>query len=275
MIEEIIDTIIQGDCLDVMRNMPDDSVDLIVTSPPYDNLRDYYGYTLAVPAMALEFMRIMKQGGVIVWVVGDATINGSETGTSFRQALTFMGAGFKLHDTMIWNKGSFTAVGTLKWRYASVFEYMFVFTKGAAKTFNPIKDRKNYNAGARLCRERGIRQVSGEVMPNNAWKNDRNRRIQPFGIRFNVWNMPGSNTQSDKSAFEHPASFPDKLAADHIISWSDEGDLVFDPMCGSGTTCKMAERLNRHWIGIDISPEYCDIARERIRIEQSQLKLAL
>lgn len=265
-----IDTIIHGDCLEVMATMPDEYVDLVVTSPPYDDLRSYHGYTLDVPAMIDQLWRIMKQGGVIVWVVGDATVNGSETGTSFRQALMFMDAGFNLHDTMIFAKDgpSYPEIN----RYYNIFEYMLIFSKGTPRVINLIKDRKNKRYG---------KSIRGTIT-NPDGSSRRNMQKSYYisaehGVRFNIWRYGCGNMKSNRDglSFIHPAPFPEKLAADHIISWSNEGDLVFDPMCGSGTTCKMAERLDRHWIGCDASKEYVDIANERIRIERAQLKFDL
>jgi len=248
-----LNRIYQGDCLDLMREMPDKSVDLTVTSPPYDNLREYKGYAFDFEGIAKELFRITKDGGVVVWVVGDATINGSESGTSFKQALYFKEIGFNLHDTMIWNKDGFTATGTLKYRYASVFEYMFILSKGYPKTFNPICDRKNKHAGTSL--HGSIRQPDGTTKPvSNAGK-----IYREFGVRFNIWRI-----FPQKHEVEHPAVFPEKLANDHILSWSNEGDIVLDPFNGSGTTCKMAKINQRNFIGIDISQEYCDIAEKRL-----------
>jgi site-specific DNA-methyltransferase (adenine-specific) len=262
--DDYVDNVICGDCMDVMRQMPDESVDLVVTSPPYDNLRDYHGYTLDVPGMIDQFMRIMKPGGVIVWVVGDATINGSETGTSFRQALAFMDAGFRLHDTMIYRKRNF--VPLTHNRYEQCFEYMFVLSKGRPNTFNPITlpclsaGKTNNHASEKHYEDSHAMRKRDHTVP-----------VRDTKLHHNIFEYTiGMNDRT-----EHNAPFPEKLAADHIISWSNEGDLVFDPMCGSGTTCKMAERLDRHWIGIDCSEQYCDIARERIRIERSQLTLDL
>lgn len=261
---DYIDTIIRGDCLEVMAGMESECVDLVVTSPPYDNLRTYHGYTLDVPAMVAQLWRIMKPGGVIVWVVGDATVNGSETGTSFRQALTFMDGGFNLHDTMIYRKGNF--VPLTHNRYEQCFEYMFVLSKGRPKTFNPITlaclsaGKTNNHASEKHYEDSHAMRKRDHTVP-----------VRDTKLHHNIFEyVVGSNDNT-----EHNAPFPEKLAADHIISWSNEGDLVFDPMCGSGTTLKMAERLNRHWLGCDVSEEYCEISRERIRIEQAQLKFNL
>ena len=246
--------IYNGDSIELMKELEDNIIDLTVTSPPYDNLRDYNGFKFDFEEVAKQLFRITKDGGVVVWVVGDATIKGSESGTSFKQALYFKEIGFNLHDTMVWNKGTFTAVGSLKTRYAPVFEYMFILSKGKPKTFNPIKDRKNRTFGEK--KHSHSRQKDGSMKPLSSL----GKPIAEYGQRFNIWDIPNVG----KSGTKHPAIFPEKLAEDHILSWSNEGDLVLDPMCGSGTTCKMAKLNNRNYIGIDCSEEYCNIARERL-----------
>lgn len=243
------------DCLDTMARMDDNFIDLTVTSPPYDNLRDYKGYSFDFQSIAKELYRVTKEGGVVVWIVGDATIKGSETGTSFRQALYFMECGFKLNDTMIWNKGTFTAVGALRARYAPVSEYMFIFTKGKAKSFNPIKDRPNKWAGTSA--HGTARQKDGSTKRITTHNK---KTIPKFGQRFNIWEIPNAG----KKGAKHPAVFPEQLANDHIVSWSNEGDIVYDPFMGSGTTAKMALLNNRNYIGSEMSSEYCDIIKERI-----------
>lgn len=258
-----INKIHQGDCLKLMKEIPDFSVDLTITSPPYDNLRDYKGYSFDFEIIAKELYRVTKNGGVVVWVVGDATIKGSETGTSFKQALFFKEIGFNLHDTMIWNKGNFTAVGTLKYRYAPVFEYMFVLSKGNINTFNPIKDKINKHAGSKA--HGTIRQKDGttkRIVSHNK------KVISKFGQRFNIWEIQNIGNRNVK----HPATFPEKLVNDHIISWSNKGDIVLDPLCGSGTTCKMAVKNNRKFIGIEISEEYCKIANKRLEQQIVEVK---
>ena len=253
--------VIHGDCLIEMQKIPDKSIDMVLTSPPYDNLRDYKGYTFDFEGIAKEIYRVLKDGGVCVWVVGDATIKGSETGTSFKQALYFKEIGFNLHDTMIWEKQTFTAVGALKSRYAPVFEYMFIFTKGKLKTFNPIKDRKNTTAGQKIGRKGGIRKRNGELVPNSSYGTDKVKA--EYGQRFNIWRIIIGQRSNG-----HPAPFPEKLAEDHILSWSNEGDTILDPMAGSGTTLKMAKKNNRNYIGIEISQEYIDIINKRLSPQQ-------
>lgn len=247
-----LNKIYNEDCLEGMKRIPDGFVDLTVTSPPYDNLRTYNGFTWDFEGVARELYRVTKQGGVVVWIVGDATINGSETGTSFKQALFFMECGFNLHDTMIWKKTN--PIPLTHNRYEQHFEYMFVFSKGSPKTFNPIKipcatkgqirNRKNSNK-----EEGSAVRNRNEVTVTKSEK-----------IKGNVWEMPVSNTK-----YNHPAIFPEQLVQDHILTWSNPGDIVLDPFLGSGTTAKMAVLNNRHYIGFELDKHYCDIAKERIQ----------
>jgi len=256
--------VIHGDCISEMQKIDHGSIDLTVTSPPYDNLRTYngtldWGEHIWKPIIK-ELFRITKDGGVVVWVVNDATIKGSETGTSFKQALYAMECGFNLHDTMIWNKNCFSAVGSLRTRYSPVFEYMFVFSKTKINTFNLIKDRKCKSVGSK--KHGSIRQSDGTMkrMSNEG-------RIQPeYGQRFNVWDI---NPQS--MGKHHPAIFPEQIAHDHIISWSNEGDTIFDPFLGSGTTGKMAVKLNRKFIGIEKVESYYHMAKLRIEEEAEKV----
>ncbi len=256
--EEILNVIYQGDCLEVMKGIEDKSVDLTITSPPYDNLRTYNGYTFNFEEIAKELYRITKDGGVVVWVVGDATIKGSETGTSFKQALYFKDIGFNLHDTMLYKTNKIPLNHN---RYEQEFEYMFVFSKGKPKTFNPIRIPCIY---AGTSTSGTFRHTGNELAKAHTIK-----PISETKIKGNVWEIVSGNMKGtlDKIAFQHPATFPEKLAEDHILSWSNEGDIVFDPMAGSGTTLKMAKLNNRNFIGIEISEEYCKIASERTGFE--------
>lgn len=229
-----------GESVNFMRqNIPDNYIDLTITSPPYDDLRKYNGFIFDYKSMFKELYRVTKDGGVVVWVVGDATIKGSETGTSFKHALYAKEIGFNIHDTMIYKKSSQPRQRN---RYEQEFEYMFVFTKGKIKTFNPIKIPSK-NAGRtvkRTCRDQGRDDLQSSM-----------NTVSEFKLKGNVWEYG-----SKKNEYNHPAIFPEQLALDHILSWSNEGDVVLDPMCGSGTTCKMAWLNNRNFIGIDISEEY-------------------
>lgn len=242
-------TLHTGDCLDVMKTLEDNSIDLTVTSPPYDNLRDYNGYSFDFEGIAKELYRVTKDGGVVVWVVGDATIKGSETGTSFKQALYFKEIGFNLHDTMIWEKTSFNYDPRNK-RYKQFFEYMFIFSKGKPSVFNPIMDLPVKSAG---------KMIKSSKTQKAGWVRDYGIiKMKDFQARGNVWRL------SPDRRNKHPAPFPEKLAEDHILSWSNEGDTVLDPMAGSGTTLKMAKKNNRNYIGIEISPEYIEIINKRL-----------
>lgn len=254
----MINQVIQGDCLSIMKDIPNKSIDMILTSPPYDNLRDYNGYSFDFEGIAKELFRITKDGGVCVWVVGDATIKGSETGTSFKQALYFKEIGFNLHDTMIYNKNNFAYPPVN--RYFQTFEYMFVFCKGKPKTFNPIKVPTKYVNKEIGMKTSTTRLKNGETVVNKYLS------YKPTRIKENVWLYNGGYGKSslDKISFKHPATFPEKLAEDHILSWSNEGDIILDPMAGSGTTLKMAKKNNRNYIGIEISPEYIDIINKRL-----------
>lgn len=246
-----------GDCAKVMQTLDDGCIDLTVTSPPYDTLREYHGYVFDFEAIAQQLYRVTKPGGVVVWVVGDATINGSETGTSFRQALYFMGLGFNLHDTMIYQMGGTGAKGSNK-AYWQAFEYMFVFSKGEPNTVIRIADRKNISIG---LLGRGRYRAGGN--------DEKPHKTNSIGIRDNIWRyLVGFMDGSDKT--DHPAPFPEALARDHILSWSNRGDTVLDPMCGSGTTGKMAVKYERNFIGIDISSEYLTIAERRIHDAEQQ-----
>ena len=259
-----LNKIYNENCLETMSRMPDNFIDLTVTSPPYDNLRTYNGYDFDFESIAKELFRVTKQGGVVVWVVGDATINGSETGTSFRQALYFKEIGFNLHDTMIFRKTSGGAVGS-NYCYWQSFEFMFVFSKGRPKTITLIKDKKNVTAG----REDTVIKKNIEV---GSRLHRKGIVTQEFGIRENIWDY-NIGFISGGDSTEHPAPFPEKLARDHIYSWSNEGDLVYDPFVGSGTTAKMAHLQKRNWIGSEISKEYCELAEKRIEPYLKQTSL--
>ena len=253
-----------GDCLDVMQGIPDGSVDLTVTSPPYDNLRTYNGNNdqwgeRVWKAVIADLYRVTADGGVVVWVVADATIKGSETGTSFKQALWAMECGFNLHDTMIWRKSNFSNPSSS--RYHQTFEYIFVLSKGKPKTFNPIKDRKNIYAGQTIRGNNSIRQADGSL------KAAEKKLITVFGMRHNVWCLNTSGQDMEK--LDHPAPFPVKLATDHILSWSNPGDTVFDPFLGSGTTGVAAANTGRRFIGIEMDADYFAVAQSRIQKAQA------
>lgn len=265
--------IVCGDCVDFLQEMSPNCIDLTVTSPPYDNLRDYKGFKFEFEEMAYQLYRVTKSGGVLVWVVGDATVNGSESGTSFKQALYFKEIGFNLHDTMIYEKTGFPFPEFN--RYYQSFEYMFVFSKGKPKTVNLIKDRMNTYAGGKVARRTGTRMKNGSLVENSANRVDKDRVIKDFGVRFNIWRMVNSAQIGNREALKHPATFPKQLAMDHISTWSTGGDLVLDPMCGSGTTCVAAKQLGRKYLGIDISEEYCNLARNIVADSTVQPSLDL
>lgn len=251
-----------GDNVEVMRKeIKNESIDLTVTSPPYDDLRTYNNSCIwnfdVFKNVANELYRVTKYGGVVVWVVNDCTKDGDESGTSFRQALYFKEIGFKLGDTMIYNKLGGGACGS-NYFYLQNFEYMFVFTKGDLKTHNLIYDRKNIAES---------RVTTGPVN-RNLFTADNGRKCRKYeskewGRRFNIWTYDQGNDM-DEFQRQHPAPFPQSLARDHIISWSNEGDVILDPFCGSGTVGKMALLNNRNFIGIEKVKRYYDLAKNRI-----------
>jgi len=245
--------------LDTMARMPDCFIDLTVTSPPYDGLRTYNGYSFPFEDIAKELYRVTKEGGIVVWVVGDATENGTESGTSFKQALYFKEVGFNLHDTMIYNRsGKFPEAN----RYWQDFEYMFVLSKGKPKTFNPIKYKSVRESGEKVLARK--RTKEGELIEDTCHKKKTQFKGEKNG--GNIWYIPAGwmTSSKDEISYKHPAIFPEKLAADHIFSWSNENDIVYDCFGGSGTTAKMAHLQKRNWILSEISEEYCNIAEKRI-----------
>ena len=246
-----------AECVAFMRDMDPNSVDLTVTSPPYDSLRNYKGYDFDFEGIAEGLFRVTAKGGVVVWVVGDR-INDGRSLTSFKQGLGFLEVGFKMHDLMIYQKKNTPFMRSNA--YTNAYEFMFILSKGKPKTFNPLKEKTARSGYEMVVHNKGPDGVNKKVL----------KELKKEKNRTNIWayavGMGG--TTSDKIAFGHPAVFPEKLAGDHILSWTNRGDLVFDPMCGSGTTCKMALVNQREYIGVDISEEYIQIAKQRLEAFQ-------
>jgi site-specific DNA-methyltransferase (adenine-specific) len=256
-----------GNCVNVTMTIPSESVDLTVTSPPYDNLRSYKGNIDAwdfekFKSLARELYRVTTNGGVLVWVVGDATVRGSETGTSFKQALYLMECGFNLHDTMIYQKNSYPFPPSN--RYYQQFEYMFVFSKGKPKTVHLLRQPTVWR--------KSTDEVSTTRNADGTVSEMKYEKGKPDRVLDNVWriNTGYMRTTKDKYAYKHPAMFPEEMCERHILSWSDPGDMVFDPFVGSGTTGKMAVLNGRHFLGVEIEPEYYEIASQRIRAAQEE-----
>ena len=260
------DTILEGNCVAVLRDFPADSIDLTVTSPPYDGLRDYAGYEFDAASVGQALLRVMKPGGVVVWVVGDR-INGGRSMTSFRQAIMFQDIGFTVHDVMVYQKKNTPFMRSNA--YTNCWELMLVLTKGGApRVFNPLKDPTVRNGPEMLTHNKRPDGINKKKLAT----------LNPEKTRTNIWAyaVGYGGTTRDKAAFEHPAMFPEKLAADHILSWSNPGDVVLDPMCGAGTTCKMAKLHGRRYIGIDICDRYVEIARKRVAsVAMRQMDLSM
>ena len=254
------------DCVSGMRELDDCCIDLIVTSPPYDSLRTYNGFNFDESyqiQVINQIFRVLKDGGVAVWVVGDGTVDGSETGTSFKQALKFMDIGFKLHDTMIYQKHNPTPNTGNGIRYQQSFEYMFVFSKGKPKTVHLLQEPRRNECGDR----RTVRMIRRQRNVDGEFEEEHKYEIKQVVPRSNIWNYKVGlyNTTCDKVAFKHPAIFPEQLAIDHILSWSDENDVILDPFMGSGTVAKACVVTNRNYIGFEVSSDYCAIASDRLK----------
>jgi len=270
--------IICGNCVDVMRKMEEGSVNLTVTSPPYDGLREYNGYEFDVEKIATELSYVTAPGGVVVWVVNDETKNGGKTGNSFRQALLFQELGFKLYDVLIYQKTGTSFPSNA--RYTGVTEYMFIFSRGKPGTINLIKDVPKQWAGSFGGTTQ--RQKDGSLKKSAAKNCGAGKSGRAVGdeygykARSNIWTIPngyGFGHPDKDLAKKHPATFPYALARDHILSWSNPGDTVLDPMGGSGTTARAAKALGRNYIHIDVSQEYCDIAKERLELVEWEQNL--
>jgi len=267
-----INKIYCGDAVKILENIDNDSVDLVVTSPPYSNLRNY-GNTLIdwnhdkFKEIANELNRVLKPGGVIVWVVGDKTENGSETCIPFKQTLYFRDIGLNLNDTMIFFKSN-PMPQVKQPRYRDCFEYMFVFSKGKPSTFNPIM---------RKCTESGKHYKSTvRVINTDNDRKDIDYFVSDETVDYNVWRMSVAQNKilydlGDKK-IKHPAVFPYDIPFKHIKTWTNEGDLVLDPFMGSGTTALAAINLKRNYIGIDANEDYCKIADIRIKANETSKK---
>lgn len=253
-----LDKIHCGDNCDLLGQLPRECIDLVVTSPPYDDLRTYGGHSWDFFGVAWQLKRVLKPGGVIVWVVADATKDGSETGTSMEQALHFKRMGLNLHDTMIYQKQNYLPQNAAT-RYDQCFEFVFVLSAGTPKTGNMLRDRKNAKAGQTLL-------TGGRKNADGVLHDKRVLTCAEAGMRNNVWPIAVGGEAND-----HPAPMPETLARDVVATWSNPGDLVLDPFSGSGTTAKAAKELGRRFLGLEINPEYCAIAERRIA--QQVLKL--
>ena len=255
MIEKIeLNRIYNIDCVEGMQYIPNDFIDLVVTSPPYDDLRDYKGYSFDFETIAQQLFRAMKKGGVVVWVVGDKINKGNKSLTSFKQCLYFQEIGFNVHDVMIYQKKNTPFMRSNA--YTNCYEFMFVLSKGSPKTFNPLKTSTKRQGFEKLVSNKKADGINNKVLGE----------LKEEKTRTNIWEYAvglGGST-NDKIAFQHSAIFPERLAYEHILSWSNQEDIVFDPMCGSGTTCKMAKISNRNYLGMEISEEYTKIAQQRL-----------
>lgn len=272
--------IVTGDCLDVLPGIPAESVDLVLTSPPYDDLRTYESSKRfdfpTFTKVADELVRVLKPGGIIAWNVNDQIVDGSRTLTSFKQCLHFCNyscPGILCHDIIIYEKAGIRYPSNPRIRYNQSFEFVFILSKGAPKTFNPLIDRKNKNIGKKITsterkRDGKLKIKSGALM---------GKTTPTHSMRTNVWRFPTGwgHSYDNEKLKGHPAIMHQRLAQDLILSYSNAGDLVLDPFCGSGTTCFVARENNRDFLGIEINPKYAEMARERVRETRRRFDFSL
>jgi site-specific DNA-methyltransferase (adenine-specific) len=261
--KEYLNTLFHSDAVSFMKILPKESINLTVTSPPYDDLRTYKGYNFDFEGIADGLYRVTKQGGLVVWVVGDKIHKGNRSLTSFKQAIYFQEIGFNVHDVMIYKKKNTPFMRSNA--YTNCYEFMFVFAKGSPSTYNPIKEATVRQGYEKMPANKKADGVNNKVLS----------KLNDLKTRNNIWEYAVGlgGTTSDKIAFQHPAVFPEKLAEDHILSWTNKKDIVFDPMMGSGTTLKMALKNGRNFVGCDISSDYVAIAEERLKNLQISLDL--
>lgn len=258
--------IYNADCLDYLKTLEDNSIKFTLTSPPYDDIRDYKGYSFPFEEIAKELYRTTRSGGVVAWNVADATVKGSETGTSMRQALYFMSLGFRLHDTMIYAKKNPMPAGVSSKRYHQAWEYIFILSKDTPDTFNPIMVKAKYGHLDANMKHRG---KDGAI---NYKKTKRNEYTKVRNIF--EYSIGGGHSTKDKVAYQHPALMPEQLAADMISTWTNVGDTVFDPFTGAGTTAKMCRLLDRKFYGTELSKEYCEISKQRLNNVEHELSVS-
>lgn len=249
-------SIINDDCVRYLDTLEDECLKFVITSPPYDDIRRYQGYSFDFESVASALARVLRPGGVIIWNVADATRNGSETGTSMRQALRFMELGLRLHDTMIYEKRNPMPTSRTARRYHQAWEYVFCLSKGTPETFNPIMVPTKHGHARANMRHRGR---NGNTGYNKTKRNSHTKVRNIF-----TYTIGGGHTTADREAHGHPALMPERMAEDQILTWTNPGDTVFDPFNGAGTSGKMAVKNHRNYIGTEVSREYCDLSRLRI-----------
>jgi len=246
----------QQDCVEWMLTQPHESIDCVLTSPPYDNIRSYNGYTFDFESTATELVRLLAPGGVIIWNVADATQGGSETGTSMRQALYFMSLGLRLHDTQIYVKRNPMPTNVQTRRYHQAWEYMFVFSKGTPAVFNPIQVDAKYTGNARMK----YRGTDGTIEYKTTIRNVKTKLRNVF-----EYTIGGGHTTKNKQLSSHPALMPEQLALDQLTTWADTHSVIYDPFAGAGTTLWAAQQLGFSSVGTEIDSDYCALIHDRMR----------
>lgn len=264
-----LNQIICGDAFEIVRSWPASSVDMVVTSPPYDGIRDYKGFSLNLSAVGQELHRILKDGGVVAMVIQDQTKNFGKSLTSFRTILDWCDrVGFKLFETVIYRKYGAEGAWWNK-RFRVDHEYIPVFLKGERpQYFNKEHLKIPSKHGGKTMTGGGTRLTNGVRIATRAIT------INPFKCRGTIWEYMTAGDGS-RLKHQHPATFPNQLPYDFIQCFCPPDGIVLDPFVGSGTTTVAAKNLDRSYIGIDIAPAYCEIAKKRMAIEcnENQTKM--
>jgi site-specific DNA-methyltransferase (adenine-specific) len=261
-----LNKIICGDAVEELKKIPNNSIDILVTSPPYDGIRKYNGFNYDLHATGKEIYRVLKDGGVAIMVIQDQTKNFGKTLTSFRTIVDWVdNIGFKLFETVIYRKYGAEGAWWNK-RFRVDHEYMPIFLKGERPQYfnkDPLKIPSKH--GGKTMTGGGTRLTNGIRIPTRAIT------INPMKCRGTIWEYMTAG-DGTRLKHKHPATFPDKLPYDFIQCFCPPNGVVLDPFIGSGTTALAAIELDRNYIGIDISKEYCDLARRRIKEEGAKNK---
>lgn len=254
--------LLTGDACEILPTIRESSVDLTVFSPPYDGLRDYKGkpsFDMAV--LGREILRVTKEGGVCCMVIQDATKNGAKSLTSFRTACLFADLGWRLFECCIYSRAGVPGAWWTK-RFRVDHEYIFIFTRG-----DGLPRRFDKTSLMVESKYAGITAGGTKRTTKGDFVAIKKTVISPLKCRGTIWHYAASNTERNKTKSEHPATYPDSLARDIISCFSKEGDLVLDPMMGSGTTGIASVNMGRRFLGIEISVQYMEIAKRRFRAE--------
>lgn len=250
-----------ADAIEHASTLASDSVDLVLFSPPYDGVRDYRGnWTLDLPALGSELLRVVKDGGFAVMVIADGTKNQRKSMTTFRTAVAWEDAGWSLFESVIYSRdgrpGAWWAT-----RFRVDHEHILMFYKG--KRPRPV----THHDGLRVPSKHAGKKWTGTQRLTDGTLVKTSATVAADKCRGTIWHYATSNSEGNRTKAKHPATFPDALARDVILALSAPGDVVYDPMMGSGTSVVIAAQEGRRWLGNDFFAEYVEIAQQRLAVE--------